>query len=151
MKQILNTKRMILIVAPPGNLQIGLQALLTAHLDAHVLVTGKGSSALQVIEIHKPAIVILDEDLLEDAFEMIFQSNQTSYPGAVLIVIVNEEDSRQKMLGKGADYALLKGFSPQKLVALIGGLLSQMENQDRIEHDSKDETMISSEGGAYAD
>lgn len=151
MKQNLNTEQIILIVAPPGNLQIGLQVLLNTHLDVHVLVTGTGSSALKVIEFHMPAIVILDRDLPEDTFEMLFQGDQTIYPDTVLIVMVNDEDSRQKMLGKGAEYALLKGFSPQKLVTLIEELLSQRKIQDRIVHDSKDEILINPEGGAYAD
>ena len=67
----MNTKLVVLIVSPPGDLQIGLQALLTTHLDIDVLVVGEAASALKVIEKNNPAIVILDQDILTLAPELI--------------------------------------------------------------------------------
>ena len=68
-----NSKPLILIVAPPGDLQIGLQALLTTHLEVDVLVTSEGSSALKVIERHNPDLVILDHDLPRNNVPMMIQ------------------------------------------------------------------------------
>lgn len=115
----MNEKRVILIIAPPGDLQIGLQALLTSHLDVDVLVIGEGSSALKVIEIHKPAMVILDDDLPNDTVPMIIQGVKSSYPDTATMVMVNDEVGRQKILDQGADLILLKGIAPVKLLSLI--------------------------------
>lgn len=52
-----NSTPLILIVVPPGDLQIGLQALLTTRLEVDVLVTGEESSAMKVVERHNPAMV----------------------------------------------------------------------------------------------
>jgi len=46
---------------------------------------------------------------------------------------------------------LPKGFPAAKLVALIEDLLSQRENDNRIEPASKEETKTISEGGANTD
>ncbi len=64
-----NSTPLILIVAPPGDLQIGLQALLTTHLEVDVLVTAEGSSALRIIERHNPSLVILEYDLPRTMFQ----------------------------------------------------------------------------------
>lgn len=120
----MNEKRVILIIAPPGDLQIGLQALLTTHLDVDVLVIGEGSLALKVIDIHKPAMVIMDDDLLNDTVPMIIQGVKSSYPDTATLVMVNDEVGRQKMVGKGADLILLKGFPPVKFLSLIEDRLS---------------------------
>lgn len=120
----MNEKRVILIIAPPGDLQIGLQALLTTHLDVDVLVIGKGSLALKVIDIHKPAMVILDDDLLNDTVPMIIQGVKSSCPDTATIVMVNDEFGRQKIFDQGADLILLKGIPPVKLLSLIEERLS---------------------------
>ena len=120
----MNTNRVILIVAPPSDLQIGLQALLTTHLDVDVLVTGAGSSALKVIKIHNPPIVILDDDLLKDTVSLIVQNVKSSYPSTFCIVMVNDEDESSKVADHGADLVLLKGFPAVKLIELIKNRLS---------------------------
>jgi DNA-binding NarL/FixJ family response regulator len=116
--------RVILIVAPPSDLQIGLQALLSTHLVVDVLVTGVGSSALNVIKIHKPTIVILDGDLPPDTVSLIIHSVKSSYPDAVCIVMVNDEDDKPQMVDQGADIILLKGYPLAKLIKLLTNRLS---------------------------
>jgi DNA-binding NarL/FixJ family response regulator len=127
----LNTNRVILIVAPPGDLQIGLQALLTTHLDVDVLVTGVGSSALNVIEKHNPSIVVLDIDLLSDAVSMIITYVKYNCPETACVVMVNDDQARSPLKDQGADFVLLKGFPALKLVTLIEDLLSQTKKLER--------------------
>jgi DNA-binding NarL/FixJ family response regulator len=123
-----NSTPLILIVAPPGDLQIGLQALLTTRLEVDVLVTGEGSSALKVIERHNPALVILDHDLPRNNVPMIIQHIKSSWPDIRCIVMVNDDGERQKFLGTGADLILIKGLPGVKLVTEIEEFLRPDEN-----------------------
>lgn len=114
---------MILIVAPPGDLQIGLQALLTAHLEVDVLVTSERSSALKVIETQNPDMVILDHNLPSNTTLMIINQIQSSWPDIRCIVLVNDEEGRQNIQGAGSDLIVIKGFPGANLVAEIEKLL----------------------------
>jgi len=119
----LNTKLVVLIVSPPGDLQIGLQALLTAHLDVDVLVVGEGSSALKVINHQKPAVVILDHNLPGNTGPKTIRDIKTNRPEIICIVLVNDEQGRQSFLEMGADHITIKGLPGAKLVSEIKRLL----------------------------
>jgi DNA-binding response OmpR family regulator len=123
LEKINNSKPLILIVTPPGDLQIGLQALLTIRLKVDVLVTGEGSSALKVIERHNPALVILDHDLPRNNVPMIIQHIKSSWPDIRCIILVNDGEERQEVLDQGADHIVIKGLPGAKLVTEIEELL----------------------------
>jgi DNA-binding NarL/FixJ family response regulator len=116
-------KPLILILAPPGDLQIGLQALLTTRLEVDVLVTGTESSAMKVIERHHPDMVILDHDLPYKAAPRIIQNIKSSWPDIRCVVLLNDDQGCQEILDKGADLGVIKGLSGGKLVAEIEKLL----------------------------
>ena len=124
----MGTKPVILIVAPPGDLQIALQALLTTRLEVDVLVTGEGASALKVIERHNPALVILDHDLPRNTAPMIIQRIKSSWPDICCVVLVNDDGGRQEVLGQGADHIVIKGLPGAKLVTEIEEFLRPDEN-----------------------
>jgi len=119
----LNTKLLILIISPPGDLQIGLQALLTTHLDVDVLAVGEGSSAIKVIERYHPTVIILDNDLPKDAAVKIVQDIRSNWPEIICIVLVNDEQGRHSFLDMGADLIAIKGLPGAKLIAEINRLL----------------------------
>jgi two-component system response regulator DevR len=119
----LNTKLLVLIVSPPGDLQIGLQALLTTHLDVDVLVVGEGSSALKVINHQNPAVVILDHNLPGNTGPKIIRNIKTDWPGIICIVLINDEQGRQSFLEMGADLIAIKGLPGAKLVREIKRLI----------------------------
>jgi DNA-binding NarL/FixJ family response regulator len=134
-----NSKPLILIVAPPGDLQIGLQALLTIRLKVDVLVTAEGSSALRIIERHNPALVILDHDLPKNNVPMIIQHVKSSWPDIGCIVLVNDDEVRQKIMDTGPDLILIKGIPGSKLVAEIEKLLYSESFDSSVSTDSEDE------------
>jgi len=119
-----------LIVAPPGNLQIGLQALLTTRLEVDVLVTGNETSAMKVIKRHNPALVILDDNLPKEIVPTIIEAVRTNSPDIACIVMINDEAHRQYLTDEGADLVLLKGIPPARLISIIEDRLSQ---EDRAE------------------
>jgi len=123
----LNTQLMVLIVSPPGDLQIGIQALLTTHLDVDVLVVGEGSSALKIIERHNPTLIILDQDILGNSVAKIVHDVKTKWSEIICIVMVNDDGGRQSFKDTGADLVIIKGLPGAKLVAEIKKLLNLEE------------------------
>lgn len=128
---MLNTKLVILIVSPPGDLQISLQALLTTYLDVDVLVVGEGSSALKVIERQTPAVVILDHNLPGDAAPKIVHDIKSKWPEIICLVLVNDDQGRQKIITAGADLIVIKGLPGAKLIGEIKRLLT-LKGLDRL-------------------
>jgi DNA-binding NarL/FixJ family response regulator len=121
----LNSELVVLIVSPPGDLQISLQALLTTHLDVDVLAVGDGSSALKVIERHNPALVILDQDINENTVTTLTHHIKTSWSEIHCFVLAKDTQSRQTLLDLGADLVVIKGLPGAKLVAEIKRLLDK--------------------------
>ncbi len=119
----MNTKLGVLIASPPGDLQIGLQALLTVHLDVDVLVVCDGSSVLKVIEKQHPALVILDQDISGNTAVMLVHDIKTSWPEIICIVLVNDDRGRQKIVDIDTDLIVIKGLPGAKLVTEIKRLL----------------------------
>ena len=115
----LDTKLVVLIVSPPGNLQIGLQALLTTHLDVDVLVVGDGSSALKVIERNNPAMIILDQDIPGSTVTTLVHHIKTSWPEIICIVLVNDDQARPEIIDAGSDLIVIKGLPGAKLIEKI--------------------------------
>ena len=131
-----------MIVAPPGDLQIGLQALLTTRLEVDVLVTGKESSAMKVIKRHHPALVILDQDLPYNTAPRIVQQIKSGWPDIRCVVLVNDEQGCQEMLDKGADLGAVKGFPGGKLVAEIEKFLRPQGSDPSTSKDLDDDIQI---------
>jgi DNA-binding response OmpR family regulator len=124
-------KQMILIVAPPGDLQLGLQALLAVLRNVEVLVATEGPLALEVIEKHAPSLVILDDDLPGDGALLSANQIKASWPEIRCLVLVSDEERRQRVGETNADLVLIKGYPPAKLIAAIQGLLSQEKGGER--------------------
>ena len=121
----MNTKIIILIVSPPGDLQIGLQALLTTHMDADVLVTGKESSALQIIKRYKPVLVILDQDIQKENAPRIIQQIKMNWPEIRCIVLVNDDKGQDLFEDVGAETIITKGFPGSKLIDEIKKVIKE--------------------------
>jgi len=119
----LNTKFAVLIVSPPGDLQIGLQALLTVHLDVDVLVVGKGSFALKVIEMYEPSLVILDQDIPGNTVAKLLHNIKSNWPEIICVVLANEEQGRQILIDVGADLIIIKGLPGLKFINEIKRVL----------------------------
>ena len=106
----------ILLVCPPGDLQIGLQALIKAHLEADVLAVGDVVSMLNVIERQNPDLVILDDDTQKKNSPQIIKEASTRWGNINFIVLVNDDESRGSFAGMGADLIITKGLPGLKLI-----------------------------------
>ena len=115
----------ILIVAPPGDLQIGLQALITSHLEVDVLVTSEVSAAISVIKIHNPVLLILDQDLPGNSVLAIIQDVKSTWPNIGCMILAKDALRRSEFEEIGTDLVVIKGLPGAKLVAEIKKLLAK--------------------------
>jgi len=114
----------VLIIARPGPLRDGLQALLTAipQIDTVEWVCDL-SSVLDMTSEHCPALVFLDAGTAGGEISLAVRRAKTRWPQAQCLFLANDVQQQREAENANADAALLKGFPPAKLVATIAGLL----------------------------
>ncbi len=120
----MNEKKLILIINPPGDLQIGLQALLTTHFDVDVLAVSEVDSAIKVIQRYEPALVILDQNISKKELVSIITEIKGRWPEIICLVLVNDDQSRDHFDQAGADLVIVKGMLGSSLVKEIRSLLN---------------------------
>ena len=123
--KITNQKPIILIVSPPSDLQIGLQALLTTYLDVDVYVTSESSSALKALSRYLPDLVILDQDLPEISGNEIGREIKNYWPDMRMVVFVNNDEGKKIFSTLGVDQIITKGVPAQELIDEIKTLLQK--------------------------
>ena len=124
-----NDRTVVMIVNPPGELQIGLQALLTSHLDVDVLAVSKLSSALKAIDRQKPSLVILDQDISRKEIAAAAKKIKTAWPEILCLVLVNDERGREVLVDSSVDLVLVKGLKGIDLVDMIRMLLKNQKDE----------------------
>jgi DNA-binding NarL/FixJ family response regulator len=124
-----------LIVARPGPLRNGLQALMTTMPQIEILAETTDPSALRRMGAGmQPDVVLLDVSLPEDQVWAALGRIKAEWSQTRSIVLVEDSQQQQKAQAAGADVVLIQGTPAGQLIAAIEGLLSQEEG-----------------GGAYAD
>jgi DNA-binding NarL/FixJ family response regulator len=124
-----------LIVARPGPLRNGLQALMTTMPQIEILAETTDPSALRRMGAGmQPDVVLLDASLPEDQVWAALGRIKAEWSQTRSIVLVEDSQQQQKAQAAGADVVLIQGTPAGQLIAAIEGLLSQEEG-----------------GGAYAD
>jgi DNA-binding NarL/FixJ family response regulator len=119
------TTKLVLVVAMPGIVQEGLQALLSIIPDVEVLVATDCASALETVERDIPSLVIVDEEGPEDSAPTVINRVKASWPDINCIALVGDEQQREQAQEAGDDLVLIKGFPAAKLIATIEELLSE--------------------------
>ena len=107
-----------LVTGNPGTFQNGLLALITTFPQiSSVIVAEEIESALRMMEIHNPKVVIMDTTF-PNVGEVI-KEIKTNWPHIFLIVLAESNSEEIEAEAKGADTVLLKGFSPRILIEII--------------------------------
>lgn len=113
-----------LIVATPGRLRDGWQALLMAtHRIKIVGQTDNAASTLEMIAEQQPALVLLDAGLLGNDVRRVLTEIRAESPLTRCIVLADNIQQQHAAKVAGADRTLLKGFSASTLVTTIESLL----------------------------
>ncbi len=141
-----------LVIAKPGHLWSGLHSLLRTVPQIEIIAEANDSSVLLSMgsEI-QPELILLDASLFDEDTWPGITRIKGEWPNAQCVALVEGELQRQNAQAAGADFVLSKGFPAARLVTLIEDLLSQMENDNRIEPDSKEQTPASSESEVGSD
>ena len=117
-----------LIVARPGPLRNGLQALMATMPQIEILAeTADPSALLRMGAKIQPDVVLLDANLPEDQICAALRQIKQEWSQTRSIVLVQDSQQQQRAQAAGADVALIQGYPAARLVAAIEGLLSQEE------------------------
>lgn len=119
----------LLIVAKPGRMREGLQALL--RTIPAIKIVGQAdceSQALSMIAQQQPALILLDSSLtLQEMLPTLMQI-KGGYPRSHCIVLVENEQQQAVAREAGADTTLITGFSAEVLHAAIDQILMSISN-----------------------
>jgi DNA-binding NarL/FixJ family response regulator len=106
----------VMIVAEPGRLRDGLQAMLDSFPALEtVAVVDDGPSALEAIRSGRSDLVILDAHLFDEGTADLVCAIKQEGNGARCVVVADRLGQFQPLLDAGADAVLLKGFSAAEL------------------------------------
>jgi DNA-binding NarL/FixJ family response regulator len=116
----------VLILARQGPLRDSLRSFLAAapwieavHLSEDVL------SAVRMITLHRPALVLVADDLPADGVSMVLRWIKSEGSCSRSLVLAEDSQQRQEALTLGADAALLKGFPAAGLFKIIERLVTR--------------------------
>lgn len=113
-----------LVVAKPGLVRDGLQAVLSAVPEIDTLEPAEDrTSALGRLRSHRLDLVILDSSLSEGELCTTLRQINEGWPDVRCIVIADSPRQGRRLEALGADAVLIAGFSPVRLSTTIKALL----------------------------
>ena len=116
--------RKVLVISGAISMQDGLLALLSAMQTLEVVGAARdAASARRMVHEHRPQLVILDSHLLAGDACRLLREIQAGQPPTRCIVLAEDVKELEEFEIAGADAALVKGFSPVRLIAAIERLL----------------------------
>jgi DNA-binding NarL/FixJ family response regulator len=121
----MNSDKPVVIVAQPGRVRDGLQALLMAMPQIQIVgLANDLPSALTITVERAPDLVLLDADLQNGGYATALGQIKHRWPETRCLVLTNSVHQCQEARSAGADEALLKGFSGPKLFGSVHKLVT---------------------------
>jgi len=118
-----------LVATKPGSLQDSLVALMTTMPQINaVLIAEDAASALRTMAQHRPALLVLEMDLLAEEGVTPLQEIKTRWPATRCIALAGEVRQQGMAESAGADVVLIVGFPATVFVKTVEELLSREEN-----------------------
>jgi DNA-binding response OmpR family regulator len=118
----------ILIADDEANIVTALQFLLERN-GYEVLIARNGDTALQMVEAHRPDLVLLDVMMpVKSGYEVCQRMRERAEWRDIRIIMLTAKGRDVEMskgLSIGADLYITKPFSTQELVSKINGLLAE--------------------------
>ena len=116
----------VLVVAKPSPLRDSLATLLgSIPVITAVQQADDAVSGLRIIEVDRPALVLLDAGLPAGQAWSLLRQCKARWPTTPCIVLTDTQQSRKRAEAAGANRALLKGFPAAKLSLMLEQLLQQ--------------------------
>jgi DNA-binding response OmpR family regulator len=120
--------RRVLIAAPPGRVQEGLQVLLGALPDVRVMVTAEGRTARSAIAAGTFDLVILDGALPPDGGLDVLNGLPAMISRPHIIALADDAADIALLREAGADTVRVKGYPAGQLLTLIKQHLEETKN-----------------------
>jgi two-component system response regulator DegU len=125
-KRMTKSQTRALIVTHRESLQNGLQALVMSIPQVDIIdQVDNGAQALQIIQEHRPDLVLLDTNLPNDEEWQMLERIKTLWPEIRCVVLADDVRQQREAVTLGADLVLLKGFPPAKLVETIETIVAK--------------------------
>jgi DNA-binding NarL/FixJ family response regulator len=109
-----------LIIAPPGRFRDSLRVLLRA--GNMITLSGQASdmsTALQLVDVHHPALVLMDADLQSGDVWRALRQLRREYPQIRVIVFTHTSQQSREAQQAPADAVLADGFTTRQLFETI--------------------------------
>jgi DNA-binding NarL/FixJ family response regulator len=115
---------LIMIVVNASTLQDGLLALMTTIPQIGVvLVAEDQSSAMRMVDDHRPGLIVLDLDLFGKNTQALTARLSAQSPPGQTIALAADSEQKEQAKAAGIDNVLLKGFSATEFITAIEELL----------------------------
>lgn len=118
----------VAIVSRPGIMQQSLRASVAACPRIAVIAScGDGLTALHQVRKLRPALLVIDSNLLDEEVEALIVAVKAEQPTIGCLVVVMSSRQEGRMLALGADAVMLRDVPPQKLHEALARLARRRE------------------------
>ena len=118
----------VLIVASPGELREGLQALLaTLAQVGQILVANDGAGALSAIEQSCPDLLVVDGDIQASNVQRLLERIREECRDSKCLVLVDGQAQLREAVSTGADRVVLKGYLASQLLQMVFELIQPLD------------------------
>jgi DNA-binding NarL/FixJ family response regulator len=122
----MNDDKPVVIVAQPGRVRDGLQALLMAIPQIKIVgLANDVESALNIATDCAPDLVLLGIDLQNGGYGTVLGQIRARWPHARCLILADTVQQRRAAQSAGADDVLLRGFATPKLFESVHRLVME--------------------------
>ncbi len=119
-------KVLTLVAVMPGRVRDGLEAMLASIPQVEIMgEVEDGASTLRMVSNSRPALVLLDADLLNDKDWIVLRTIKARWPQIQCLLLTETSQQMQIARSNGADETLFKGFSVTELSQVIHRLCQE--------------------------
>jgi len=112
-----------IIVSRPGVMRQSLRATLVAYPGITVITTtGDGLTALMQVVQHRPRLLVIDSNLLDEEVEALLTAVKAQSPQTHCLVCVQSSQRQARLLALGAEAVIGRDSSPQELQDILSRL-----------------------------
>jgi DNA-binding NarL/FixJ family response regulator len=118
----------VALVSRPGIMQQSLRSSLASCQGIAVVAScGNGLTALHQVTKLRPALLVIDSNLLDEEVEALIAAVKVEQPTIGCLVVVRSSHQERQMLALGADAVVLRDAPPQQLHEALARLARRRE------------------------